>query len=103
MSAIYGKGGKEISKKTLEEKFELHSFLRDLTIREIQYFFEILSRPFEFDKSVEIIDYNWQVDKILENAHPYDTTKNRETQVEASRGCVGPDIAYNLKSKFTSE
>jgi len=65
--------------------------------------FKEISKPFEFERAVEIIDYNWQVDKILENAHPYDTTKNRETNIEASRGCVGPDIAYNLKSKFVQE
>lgn len=39
--------------------------------------FIALCRPFEMDKPVDIIDYNWQVDKILKNSHPYDTTKNK--------------------------
>lgn len=62
-----------------------------------------MSKPFEYEKSTEIIDYNWQVDKILQNAHPYDTSKNRETSFETGKSGIGPDIAYNMKSKYVED
>jgi hypothetical protein len=55
----------------------MHSFLADLKPKCINSAYKDMCRPFEFDSSAQIIDYNWQVDIILKSSHPYDTQRNK--------------------------
>lgn len=60
-----------ITQQSLNENYEVYSYLSTLKIRDLQKVFNKLREPFETDQKSNIIDYNWHVDGILKNSQSY--------------------------------
>jgi hypothetical protein len=52
-------------------RYEGRSVLARLNLQKVNRLFERLRQPLETDEKCRIIDFNWQVDKILKNSQSY--------------------------------
>ena len=67
------------------ERYEQHSYLGKISLKEMEALFLELRQPLETDDKDNIIDYNWHVDGILKNSQSYNKENSNKKQEPSAK------------------